>query len=166
MAILFEQLKQTRTLWILFFVAVPLILLSKWAVSHWGLVLLDGISDPDAARTLLSELTPEQNQGHLWFTTTLDVILPFAAAGLFASAALNSFGKYALYLAILPLVAIPLDLTEGVIQVLVLTDTADMLAIKVYTTPVKEMLYNIGFLLALAGLAKWLLLKTKTMVAS
>ena len=166
MTTLFEQLKQTRTLWILFLVAVPLIFLSKWSQSHWGLVLLDGISDPDVARTLLSELTPQQNQGHLWFTTTLDVILPFAAAGLFASAALNFFGKYGLYLAIIPLFAVPLDLTEGVVQVLALTNTADFLEIKAYTTPVKSMCYKIGFWLSLVGLTKWVLLKLKSMIAS
>ncbi len=126
-------------------------------------MLLDGISDPDAARALLSELTPHQNQGHLWFTTTLDVILPFAAAGLFASAALNFFGKYGLYLAMIPLFAVPLDLAEGVVQVLALTNTADLLEMKSYTTPVKSMCYKIGFLLSLAGLAKWILLKLKSL---
>ncbi len=163
MTTLFEQLKQTRTLWILFVIAVPLIFLSKWSVSYWELMLLDGISDPAAARTLLRELTPLQNQGHLWFTTTLDVILPFAAAGLFASAALNFFGKFGLYLAIIPLFAVPLDLTEGVVQVFALTNTADFLDIKAYTTPVKSMCYKIGFWLSLAGLSKWLLLKFKSM---
>ncbi len=166
MIALFEQLKQTRALWILFFVAVPLIFLSKWSQSYWGLVLLDGISDPDAARILLSELTPHQNVGHLWFTTTLDVILPFAAAGLFASAILAFFGRFGVYLAMIPLFAVPLDLTEGVVQVLALTNTADLLEIKAYTTPVKSMCYKIGFWLSFAGLVKWLLFKLKSMVAS
>jgi len=164
MTALFENLKKTRTLWILFFVAVPLIFLSKWSQSYWGLALLDGISDPDTARALLRELTPQQNQGHLWFTTTLDVILPFAAAGLFASAALNFFGKYGLYLALPPLLSVPLDLTEGIIQVLALTNTADFLAIKAYTTPIKTLGYEIGFLLSLVGLSIWLLLKLKDIV--
>ena len=166
MTTLFKQLEQTRALWILFFVAVPLIFLSKWSQSYWGLVLLDGISDPDAARILLSELTPHQNVGHLWFTTTLDVILPFAAAGLFASAILAFWGRFGVYLAMIPLFAVPLDLTEGVVQVLALTNTADLLEIKAYTTPVKSMCYKIGFWLSFAGLVKWLLFKLKSMVAS
>jgi hypothetical protein len=161
MTALLEQLKQPHILKLLLFITVPLIAISKWAVSYWGLELLDGISDPNAARTLLGRLSPEQNLGHIWFTATLDVILPFAAAGLFASLTLNAFGKYALYLAVIPLIAIPIDLSEGVIQVLALTETADLLAIKAYTTPVKEMIYHLGFLLALVGLAKMLLLRMK-----
>jgi hypothetical protein len=141
-----------RVLWALILIAVPLLLLSKWSVSHWGLVLLDGISDASAARTLLGNMTPEQIRGHIWFTTTIDLILPIAAAGLFASATLHSFVKYGRYLAIVPVLALPLDLTEGVIQVLALTGSADLLALKAYTTPVKSTCYAIGLMLSLAGL--------------
>lgn len=158
---LFQLLRQTRTLWILIAVAIPLTLLSKWTTFYWGLVLLDGISDPEAARTLLSEMTTAQIQGHLWFTTTLDVVYPIAAAGLFASATLKSFGKYGPYLAVVPLIALPLDLMEGLIQVLALNGTTDWLALKAYTTPAKGLGYASGLLLSLAGLTKWLIPRIK-----
>ncbi|MEC8427323.1 MAG: hypothetical protein VXZ35_02775, partial [Pseudomonadota bacterium] len=122
---IYKRLKNTNSLRILFAIFVPLLLLSKWSVAHWNLTLLDGISDAEAARTLLAEMTHQQIQGHIWFTSSIDVILPFAAAGFFASVILISFEKYGPYLAALALLAIPLDLSEGAIQVLALTNNAD-----------------------------------------
>jgi len=163
---LFQQLQKPHTLFILLGASVSLTLVSKWSVAHWDLVLLDGVSDPATARALLGNMTPAQIRGHLWFTSTLDIIYPVAAAGLFASAALNAFGKYGIYLAIPPLIALPLDLVEGVIQALVLSGTADWLALKAYTTPVKSLGYASGLLVSLAGLAKWLYLRVRDKLAS
>jgi len=162
---LYKHLRNIKTLQVLFIIALPLLILSKWSVEHWNLVLLDGISDAETARTLLVEMTHQQVQGHLWFTSTIDVILPFAAAGFFASAILVSFKKYGPYLATLALLAIPLDLSEGVIQVLALTNNADFLDVKSYSTPIKKACYDIGFLASVAGLIQWLYLKIKSKVA-
>lgn len=158
---LFEKLNARHSLLILLATAVPMLLISKWSVIYWDLVLLDGIRDPEIARAILSGLTPEQVIGHIWFTVTIDVLLPFAVAGLFASAILLSFERVGPYLAGLVLMAIPIDLSEGIVQWLALTDTADLLSLKFYSTPVKKLCYDMGFLLSVFGLLKWLILMLK-----
>lgn len=155
-----------RSLWCLIPAAIAAQVIAKYSVAHWGLVLLDGISDPAVARDLVTGMTPAQVTGHLWFTTTIDVILPLLAGGLFVSAALLAFGKYGFYLALPPLVAVPLDLTEGVVQVLALTDGLDLLDVKVLTTPVKGLGYLTGLIISLLALAKWLVVTVKSKIAS
>jgi hypothetical protein len=157
-----EFLTKTSTLWVLFIAFVALMHGSDLMKAHWSMELLDGISNPADARALLAGMTPEQKSGHLWFTTTLDVLLPIAAVGLFVGMALVSFPKYGKFLAIPPLLALPLDYIEGVVQVLVLTETADVLAVKAFTTPIKSICYQFGFFISLIGLLKLLALKLKS----
>lgn len=159
METIINSLRNPKVLVFLMIIAVPMILFSKWIVPYANLMLMDGISDPEGARILLSHMTSEQITGHLWFTNTLDLILPFAAASLFASAAMNAFGKFGWILALPPLAALPLDLVEGVVQTLALINTADLLDIKAYTTPVKSMGYKLGFLISLVALIKWMIMK-------
>ncbi|MBE9103007.1 hypothetical protein IQ267_26535 [filamentous cyanobacterium LEGE 07170] len=54
-----------------------------------------------------------------------------------------------------------MDLIEGVIQVLALTEMADMLELKAYITPLKSGLFITGLIITLAGWAKWLFLRLK-----
>ncbi len=159
-------LTKTSTLWVLFIAFVALMLVSDLMKAHWNMELLDGISNPADARALLAGMTLEQKSGHLWFTATLDVLLPIAAVGLFVGMALVSFPKYGKYLAIPPLLALPLDYAEGVIQVLVLTETADVLAVKAFTTPIKSSCYLFGFSIAIVGVLKLLALKLKSVFVS
>ncbi len=161
-----EFLTKTSTLWVLFIAFVALMHGGDLMEAHWNLELLDGISNPADARALLAGMTPDQKSAHLWFTTTLDVLLPITAVGLFVGMALVSFPKYGKYLAIPPLLALPLDYTEGVVQVLVLTETADVLAVKAFTTPIKSSCYLFGFSMSIVGVLKLLALKFKSLFVS
>ncbi|MAZ87163.1 MAG: hypothetical protein CL693_05925 [Cellvibrionaceae bacterium] len=151
-----RSLQHTQTLWLLGIASLLMIALSDYLKWHWQLQLLDGIWNPLEARELVAQLNLEQKNHHLWFTTTVDVILPLVVAAFMAAATLRAFPRWGRYLAIAPLLAVPLDLSEGVIQVLVLTDTADWLAIKAYTSPVKSSGYLIGLFAVGLSLCKWL----------
>ncbi len=150
-----NHLQQPRNLWRLGLASLLMIALSDALKWHWQLELLDGIWDPLAARELVAQLSPNQTIHHLWFTTTVDVLLPLVVASFMAGASLKAFPRWGRYLAIAPLLAIPLDLSEGIIQVLVLTDTADWLALKAYTSPIKSTGYLIGLMVVGLSLCKW-----------
>lgn len=149
-----KSLQHTRTLWLLGLASLLMIALCDYLKWHWQLPLLDGIWNPLEARELLARLTLEQKSHHLWFTTTVDVMLPLVVAGFMAGASLKAFPRWGRYLAIAPLLAVPLDLSEGMIQVLVLTDTADWLALKAYTSPIKSSGYLIGLIMVGLSLCK------------
>jgi hypothetical protein len=161
----FEMLQKTSVLWALFAASIVLIALSEWMKTQWQLQLIDGIWSPGDARALIAQLSAEQKTGHLWFTSTVDVLLPIFVAVTLAGITLKAFPHYGKYLAIPPLLAVPFDYTEGVIQVLVLTDTLDLLAIKAYTSPVKISGYLFGLAMLSLALVKWLLLRIKALLA-
>jgi uncharacterized membrane protein len=74
--------------------------------------------------------------------------------GLFAGAALRFFSVAGRWLALAGLLAIPVDLLEGVIQVLALTDTADLVDLKAWVTPLKSALFCVGLLVAVVGVIR------------
>ncbi len=151
-----KALQHTQALWLLGVASLVMIALSDYLKWHWQLQLLDGIWNPLEARELVTQLNSEQKTDHLWFTTTVDIILPLVVAAFMAGATLRAFPRWGRYLAMAPLLAVPLDLSEGVIQVMVLTDTADWLAMKAYTSPVKSSGYLIGLIMVGLSLFKWL----------
>ncbi|MGH1373119.1 MAG: hypothetical protein ACRBBW_13845 [Cellvibrionaceae bacterium] len=153
---------KTGLLSILLLTSLVLIFISEWMKSRWQLELLDGIWDPAEARSLIEQLSSAQVIGHLWFTTTIDVILPLAVVATLTGVTLKAFTRYGKYLAIPALAALPLDLSEGVIQVLVLTNTADLLNIKAYTSPLKIGGYLFGLAMLLLALIQWLFVALKT----
>lgn len=150
-----KQLTKTSILWALWAIATVLIVVSDLVKYYWQLELVDGISNPDQARLLVTALTENQRTGHIWFTATIDVLLPFFVALMLVSVTLKHFPKYGRYLAIPPLLAVPIDYFEGVIQLLVLTDTVDLLVFKAYSTPVKIGGYLFGLVVSIMGLLKW-----------
>lgn len=146
----------TRNLWFLFI--ATLLLTAGFVVCSlvWSLTLLDGVSPPAQVRQILAGMTPDQITAHVWITLTLDVAYPLAYGGLFAGAALSIFEKYGRYLALPALLAVPVDLLEGVVQVLALTGSADLIETKAYITPAKTVLFLGGLAIALAAWLKWL----------
>ena len=104
-------------------------------------------------------MSAEQRVSHAWATSTLDVAFPISAGLLFAGVALHFFPKYGIYLAIPGFLAIPTDLFEGVIQILALTNNADLLDLKAVVTPLKAGLLLTGLAIAIAGWSRWLITK-------
>lgn len=155
------QISDTRTLWWLFI--LTLLLTASFVVcsSLWNLTLLDGVSSPVEVRRILIGMSPEQITAHIWITATLDVAYPLAYGGLFAGVALSMFETYGRYLAVPALLAIPVDLLEGVVQVLALTDTWDLIDMKAYVTPVKTALFLSGLAIACAAWVKWLVVRIR-----
>jgi hypothetical protein len=92
---------------------------------------------------------------HAWVTGTLDVAYPLAYGLFFAGSTLAFFPRAGLYLAWLPLLAIPVDLTEGVVQVLALLNINDWLASKAFITPLKTLLFLCGLATTIAGWLSW-----------
>ncbi len=150
----------TRTLWFLFAATLALSCSFPVATLHWQLTLLDGITSPAEARSVLEGLTPHQRMVHAWITATLDVAYPFAYGGLFAGSVLRVFTRHGRYLALPALLVIPIDLVEGAVQILALTGTADWLALKAVVTPAKMLLFVAALLLATAAWATWLYQRT------
>ena len=157
-------LTKTNTLWVLFVLTLLLFFGFRIVSSHWGFTFIDSISSPEELRTIIGGMSAEQKISHAWATSTLDVAFPVSAGLLFAGVALCFFPKYGIYLALPGLLAIPTDLFEGVIQILALTDTADLLDLKAIVTPLKACLLLTGLLIAVVGWARWVFSKflTKT----
>jgi len=153
-------LAETRTLWFFFAATLVITCLFPLVGSHWQLTLLDGISSPAEARSVLEELTPHQKKIHAWITATLDVAYPIVYGGLFAGSALRVFTRYGRFLALPALVVIPTDLIEGVVQVLALTGTADWLDAKAVLTPAKLVLFAAGLCITVFAWATWLYRRT------
>ena len=151
-------ISKTSTLWLLFFASVGLMCIAHWMVGHWQILLMDETASPALLRDLLAQMTAAQKQAHITLTSTVEILLPFALGGFFAGVALKFYPRYGFYLALPSLLAIPADLVEGVIQVLALTGSYDLLSLKAVVTPVKIALYAVGFLLALVAYMKWLVL--------
>lgn len=153
-------LTNARTLWFLFAATLAITCAFPVVSSHWQLTLLDGITSPAAARSLLEQFTPEQRTVHAWITATLDVAYPLAYGGLFAGSALRVFERHGRYLALPALLAIPTDLIEGVVQILALTGIADWLGAKAVLTPAKLVLFGSGLCVAVVAWATWLYRRT------
>lgn len=157
-----EFFKKTNTLWVLFVATLILFFGFRIVASQWGFSFIDSISSPEELRNLLAGMSDKQKISHAWATSTLDVAFPISAGLLFAGTALRFFPKYGIYLAIPGLLAIPTDLFEGVIQVLALTDTADLLNLKAIVTPLKAGLLLTGLAIAIFGWSSWLFFKFRT----
>ncbi len=154
-------ISQPPVLWALFAATVVITLLFPLLAGIWQLTLVDPISAPDAVRAVIGSMSQEQKTAHAWITATLDVAYPLAYGLLFAGVALHFFERYGAYLALAGLLAIPVDLFEGVVQVLALTDAADLVDLKALLTPLKSGLFIAGLLFCLVAWARWLVRKVR-----
>ncbi len=150
-----ERLTSTRSLWLLFIATVLITLCFPVISSIWGIVFIDAISSPEEVRMVIADMTQEQRVVHAWTTATVDVAYPLAYGFYFAATTLKFFPQYGKYLAVLPRLAIPVDICEGIVQVMALMDVADFIGAKAILTPVKSILFLAGFFFSVAAWFKW-----------
>ncbi len=155
------SLTKTNTLWILFVTTLLLFFTFRIVASQWDFKFIDSISSPEELRNIIAAMSAEQKISHAWATSSLDVAFPISAGLLFAGSALCFFPKYGIYLAMPGFLAIPTDLFEGVIQILALTNTADLLDLKAIVTPLKACLLLSGLAIAAIGWASGLFSKLR-----
>jgi hypothetical protein len=126
------------------------------------ITLIDSVSSPDEARTLIAQMNTEQRTAHAWITGTIDVLYPLVYGLFFAGVALRCFPKVGKVLVLPILLVIPTDLFEGLIQILALTGTVDLLALKAVVTPLKFGLFLFGLTVAGAGGLSWVVSKLRS----
>jgi len=154
-----EYIERTNTLWLLFGIIIASLIVFVAVTAYWDFMLIDEISSPTELRALLVEMSAEQRLVHAVLTSTLDVIFPLALGGFLAGIAFRCFENVGKYLAILPIAAIPVDIIEGVIQVLALIEIYDALQFKAVITPTKIILFSLGIIVAIIAGAKCLIYK-------
>lgn len=155
-------LAQTRSLWIAFVSTILITIAFPLAASIWGITFIDAISDPAEVRQAISDMTTDQRFVHAWITATLDVAYPLAYGALFAGSAYAFYDRFGRYMAVPLLVVVPVDLLEGVVQVLALTDSADLIDAKAVLTPLKTALFLVGLLTTVVGWVIWAVRRTRS----
>ena len=79
---------------------------------------------------ILENMSALQTSIHLWVTMTLDIIFPLAYGFLFFGILLNNLEGQWRFLALLPLILIAADLTEGIFQIeLLRAETTEMMVV-------------------------------------
>lgn len=112
----------------------------------WDFEIIDGMSHPDRIRDHVAHMSQSQRTVHAWMTATLDVAYPITYGLLFAGLSLRVFRP----IFVIPAIAvIPVDLTEGFAQVLILTGNDSLLWLKAYVTPLKRLFFVSAILIAL-----------------
>ena len=154
MSLKLKYLKKKSVQFVLFAGVILTMVVISLVVRHYQLELLDEIISPEKARSVISAATEQQRIVHAWVTGTLDVIFPLLYGSLFVGAALSYYKSAGKFLAILVFVAVPCDLVEGVVQVLALTDTFDLLDLKIVITPIKMASFLFGWLVFFVGVVK------------
>jgi len=147
-----EFLTRPKTLWMLFISTLLLTACFVLVQNHWSLALLDSVGTEIEINDILGSLSDTQKTVHKWVTLTLDVAYPLVYGGFFAGMALRYFGKFGPFLAIPSLLVILADLTEGIIQVLLLSGNTSVIGLKTVLTPIKFSLFKVCLLLAVIAL--------------
>ena len=151
-----DFLAKTQTLWIAFVTTLLITFAFPVVAGMWGIAFIDALSDPEEVRQAIASMSAEQKTAHAWITATLDVAYPMAYGALFIGSALCFYKKYGRLIAWPFMILVPTDLLEGVVQVLALTDTADLIDTKALLTPLKTLLFLLGLVTTIAGWASWL----------
>ena len=149
-------LAETRSLWIAFVSTILITIAFPVTASIWGLSFIDALSDPVEVRQAIAAMTSDQRIVHAWITATLDVAYPLAYGALFAGSAYAFYERVGRFIAIPLLVVVPVDLLEGVVQVLALTDSLDWIDAKAVLTPLKTALFLLGLVTMVGGWVIWL----------
>ena len=150
-----EHLAGTRALWFSFIATIVCTFAFQVIAGHYGLVLLDTLSDPDESRAAIAAMTGSQRALHAWITGTLDVAYPAVYGALFVGSAYRFYPKIGRFLAAPTLLLVPVDLIEGLVQILGLTGTVDWLDAKAILTPGKILLFYFGLLTTVSGWGVW-----------
>jgi hypothetical protein len=113
-----------------------------------GFEIIDEIYDVETLQRHLAAMTNTQKLVHAWTTASLDVLYPFAYGTLFISLVLKFLGKWGPVLTLPSVVVIPVDLSEGLVQILLLTDKVKLYELKVMLTALKLTLFLFGLVTA------------------
>ncbi|NKB98690.1 MAG: hypothetical protein GKR90_09400 [Pseudomonadales bacterium] len=154
---LVEKLSETGVLWISFVATVAITFVFQLVAGSVGGTLLDSIADPDQTRDVLVGMSEAQRAMHAWLTGTLDVAYPAAYGALFIGSAIKFYPSFGRYLAWTVFILVPVDLIEGIVQILALTDLADLLSTKAVLTSLKQILFIFALLFTVVGWVKWLI---------
>lgn len=158
---MFQYLSKTRTLWVTFALTLGLTLAFGVVMKIWNFGIIDEMYHAEQIRAHIEAMSPKQRIVHAWMTGTLDVAYPFAYGALFIGVAVKVFGRYGLWLALPSIGVIPADLIEGFSQIMLLTGHENFMAVKLIATPIKLVLWLSGLFIAIAGLIKLGILKSK-----
>ena len=152
-----NTLTKTKTLWTLFWLTIAMTIMFGVVMRIWGLGIIDEMFHGEEILAHIAAMSPTQRLVHAWMTATLDVAYPFAYGGLFIGIALKNFDKLGPWLALPSLAVIPVDLTEGFVQVLLLNGHDGVVWLKEIVTPLKLVLYISGLVISLVGLGRGIL---------
>ncbi|MEM8780169.1 MAG: hypothetical protein AAGF26_15110 [Cyanobacteria bacterium P01_G01_bin.49] len=115
--------------------------------------LLDFLSSVSEVQERLQQMSAAQKNSHFLLTLLLDMPFPIVYGSFLAGLVLESFGKTKKWLLIPALLAIPVDLSENVIQLLALRGYEALLSVKAILTPTKMILvFAMAIPIALAAL--------------
>lgn len=149
-----DLLKNKTLLWTLF--AITLLITISFAIvmQVWGFMLIDEMFKADQIADHIAAMSEKQKQVHIWTTATLDVLYPLAYGSLFAGIALKAFGRAGIWLALPSLLCIPVDLSEGYAQVMLLAGNHEFMNLKTAVTPIKFALFIAGLVISVLGLVR------------
>lgn len=151
-------LTRPATLWVLFALFIFETLSFGVVMALWDFAIIDEMSDPEKIRRHIAEMSHGQRVAHAWMTATLDVAYPLTYGALFAGLALRAFSPS---FAIPAIAVIPTDLTEGLVQILVLLGDDNLLWLKAYITPLKIILFIVAMIIAIGALVIELIRRRK-----
>lgn len=146
-------LTNSRILWALVFVQVLIWVGFVSIMYAYDFVLIDEMWKPDEIRNYIAGFSPEQKRAHIWTTATLDVLYPLTYGSFFVGMALRFYGPAGKLLSMPGVLVIPVDLTEGVIQVMALSGRDEVIVHKAWVTPWKLGLFGAATLITLVAIA-------------
>ncbi len=146
-------LAQTKTLWFTFILTLLLTVAFVVVMQVWQFGLIDEMYNAADIKAHIAAMSPTQRTVHAWTTGTLDVAYPLCYGAFFIGVALKSFGRFGFVLALPSLLVIPVDLTEGFSQIMLLGGHNEYMGLKIIATPLKLGLFGLGLVIALIGLA-------------
>ena len=152
-------LADTKILWISFVATILCTVAFQVLVHQFDLALLDALSDSTEIQAAIAGMSEQQRLIHAWMTGTLDVAYPIVYGSFFIGSAYTFFPSKGFLLSLPALICIPVDLIEGVIQILALVGFADWTQLKELLTPLKKLLFVTSSLLTIGGWVKWLYLR-------
>ncbi|WP_124916938.1 hypothetical protein [Alteromonas flava] len=113
--------------------------------------IIDEMFIPAEILAHINAMTERQKNVHIWLTATLDVAYPFAYGALFIGLTLRSFPVHGYWLMLPSILVIPVDLLEGVIQILLLRGHDDVVTIKSVVTALKLILFVTGLMVGVVA---------------